>query len=106
MVGPTSGSLVFGTSGGTGIIPNPTGALKATFEQLFTGTAPSTCSVTIQGQMAGGTKDAASNTNTTVTATVTQVTFAKNYGGFLVTPTWTGGDATTKFTINWVIGPQ
>src|SRR5208282_1396081 len=97
---PVSGSGVIAASGGTLVIQNPTGATLVTFEQLFRGTAPATCSITIQGRMAGGTADAAANTDTTVTATITAVTFTKSYGGLLVTATWTGGDGTTQFNVN------
>jgi hypothetical protein len=99
-----SGTLTITASAGKAIIPNPTGATFLSFEEYFTGTAPSTCSITIQGGMKGGTLDTAASTNTTVAASIVVVTFTKPYGGFTVTASWTGGDSTTAFVCNWVVG--
>jgi hypothetical protein len=99
-----SGSATIASSGGTAVIVNSTGASFLAFEELFTGTAPATCSITIAGQMRGDTVDAAQDTNTTVAASIRVVTFTKPYPAFLVTASWTGGDATTAFQINWQAG--
>jgi hypothetical protein len=99
-----NGSGTIAPSGGTALVPNIGGRLNASFEEFFTGTAPATCSITIQGQMRGGTKDAASNTNTTVAASISYVTFAKVYSSFLITATWTGGDGTTVFNYSYQMG--
>ncbi len=100
-----TGTGVIADSGGTVQIPNddPGMSFLAT-EQLFVGTAPSTCSITVAGVMRGGTADTAADTNTQVAASVRAVAFAKVYDYFKVTASWTGGDATTKFHINWRTG--
>jgi hypothetical protein len=103
---PTSGAAIISSSGGTALIPNPTAASFVAFEELFIGTAPATCSITIKGGMRAGTLDTAASTSTTVAANIVVVTFTKPYSAFTVTATWTGGDATTAFEINWQMGLQ
>ena len=101
-----AGSGVAGTTSVSGTalpnVANAGGVLHASFEEIPTG-SPATVSVTVVGCMRGGTCDAASNTNTTATATIVYVTFAKAYDYFVVTPSWTGGTAVT-YTVNYRIG--
>jgi hypothetical protein len=99
-----SGTLSTNVSGTALLIPNPDGATVITYEELFTGTAPATASIPIQGQMRGGTKDTAADTKATVAAEIRTVTWTKTYSGMVATPTWTGGDSTTTFVINWQAG--
>jgi hypothetical protein len=101
-----SGTGSITATAGTLLIPNPDGASFLSFEELFTGTQPATCSITIQGQMRAGTRDTAADTNTTVAASIRVVTFTKPYSSFFVTATWTGGDSTTVFVINWQAGEK
>ena len=100
-------SGVITASGGTVDFPNPDGAVHASFEELQTtgADAPATVSITVAGGMRGGTFDTASDTNTSVAAgAIKYVTFAKVYGVFRVTASWTGGTANTRVSVNMICG--
>jgi hypothetical protein len=99
---PDSGSAVAKASGDSFIIHNPRGRMYLTVEEMFSG-SPSTVSVTIQGQMPGGTNDTVLDTNSSATASLRSPSITKPYSAFLVTATWSGGSKVTA-TFNWQFG--
>lgn len=94
----TTPSNVVSVSGTVFNITNYFGAFNGSFEEVPSG-SPATVSVTIQGCMKSGTCDSASDTNTSTSAAIRNVTFSKLYSYFQVTVSFTGGTNPTM-TIN------
>lgn len=90
-----------GAATGTSLFfPDQKGTVTENFEVLVTGTAPGSLTVNIFGCMRGGTCSTSlastSGTSSQLIAPSTQALYDKYQG----TVSWTGGDATTKITIN------